>query len=141
VNAGEAEFRLVERVLDDLVAAAQEQLRASAIQLEDRSVRTYHYKNEYLFWDHCFLAEWRVEAERARVTVRLTYGEPVRLDATPPELELSWRAELFQQGHESRIDRRGGRKLTLAQVQEQGIESLVGGAIREGSCHLPQLSK
>src|SRR5687768_17403071 len=38
------------------VAEAEVQLRAAALQLEDRSARTYHYKNEYLLWDHCFLA-------------------------------------------------------------------------------------
>lgn len=94
------------------MAEAEVQLRAAALQLEDRSARTYHYKNEYLLWDHCFLAEWCVDADRARVTARVVYGEPVRPAATP-ELELSWRAELFQQGHEPRIDKRGGRKLTL----------------------------
>ena len=137
MNATEAEFRRVEEVLDDLVVAAKEPLRSADVQLEDRSVRTYHYKNERLFWEHCFIKEWRVEAERARVTVRLTFGEPIRSEATP-ELELSWRAELFQQGHESRIDKRGKLKLPLTHIEQQGIASFVTGAIHEGSGHLPQ---
>lgn len=136
VNAAEEEFRRVERTLDELLAAAREQLRSAEVQLEDRSARTYHYKNEHLFWEHQFLKEWCVEGERARVTVCLIYGEPTQLDATP-ELELSWRAEVFQQGHESRIDKRGKLKLLLPHVQKHGIASLITGAIHEGRSYIP----
>jgi hypothetical protein len=136
VSGAEESFRRVECVLDALLAAAKEQLRSADVQIEDKSARTYHYKNQYLFWDHGFLKEWRVEAERARVTVRLAYGEPLHLDAVP-ELEISWRAELFQQGHESRIDKRGKQQLPLSQIEQNGIASFVTGAIHEASSHLP----
>jgi hypothetical protein len=128
----EAAFRRVESTLDELVMRAEQDIRSAAVRAEDRSARTYHYKNSHLFWSYTFLKEWRVNAERARITVSLTYGEPVNPEA-PPEVEIGWRAELFQQGHESRIDERGKSSCALADIERQGIASLVKGAIREGT--------
>ena len=137
MDSAEGEFRRVERLLDDLAAVAEKQLLSANVQSEDKSARTYHYKNDHLFWERMFLKEWRVESERARVTVNLMYGEPIHPSATP-ELKLSWRAELFQHGHESRIDKRGKSECSLSDIQQQGLAGLVLGAIHEGSGHLPK---
>ncbi len=72
----EAEFSRAERILDDLVKKAENSLVRTGIQIEDQSARTYHYKNDHLLWSYWFSREWPVDVETARVTVRLSYGEP-----------------------------------------------------------------
>jgi hypothetical protein len=121
-------------MLDALLAAALPQL--ADVQVEDRSARTYHYKNEYLLWQYSFLKEWHVDAETARVTVNLIYGEPVEPGAAA-EAELCWRAELFQRGQESRIDERSGSRYSLADIERQGMADAIAAAIQEGTNCLP----
>jgi len=138
VNPSEAEFRCVESKLDALVSDAEQALRLVEVQVEDVSRRTYHYKNEYLCWSYSFLKEWLVDVEKARVTIRITYGEPTDVRETP-EVEFSWRAELFQQGQVSRIEKKGGFKRALLDVEQQGIAILVKGAISECEAYLPRV--
>lgn len=137
MDPAEVQFRRVESVLDELVGKAQNQLRSADMRLEDRSARKYHYKNNHLVWSYAFLKEWRIGTEKARLTVVLSYGEPVNSEAVP-EIELTWRAELFQQGQESRIDTKGNSKCSLADVERYGILTLVNGAVQEGTAHLPK---
>lgn len=136
MDNAEVEFRHIERRLDDLVREAKAHFRSADVLIEDRSARGYHYKNDHLFWSICFVKEWRVDIERARVTVELEYGEPLA-EGDTPVIELKWRAELFQEGQDSRIDRRGQSNCSLAGLERQGIFGLVEGSIREATACLP----
>jgi hypothetical protein len=132
----EAEFRRVESILDELLEQAGEPLRVAGLRVVDHSGRTYHYKNDYLFWSHAFVKEWPVDPERARVTAYLDYAEPMRLEE-PPRVRLSWRAELFQQGQTSSVDERGESVLSLDDLQRRGIGAAVVEAVAEGAARLP----
>lgn len=136
VEFAEKQFREVEKTLDELLRNAESQLRSSGLSIKDHSARTYHYKNDHLFW--CFSArkEWLVDIEKACVTARLSYGEPVRPNDAP-EIKVSWRAEIYRQGQESRIDKKNEKCYSLQQVQQEGISRLVMTAIAEGSQCLP----
>ena len=136
VNGVETKFRRIESRLDELVSRAEPDFRAVNVRVGDCSARN-HYKGDYLFWSHSFLKEWDVGVERARITVRLFYNEPLNPE-DPTEIESSWRAELFQQGQQSRIDKRSESTISLADIERQGIYSLVEAAIREGEAYLPK---
>src|SRR5579859_6787483 len=113
----EAAFRQTEGVLDELLKKDEERLRSSGLDIEDHSGRTYLRKNDPLSWFHIFRKEWRVDHEKARVTVTLYCGEPARAEDLPA-LTVTWRAELFQQGQESSIDKRGTFTRSLRDVQQ-----------------------
>lgn len=132
----EAEFRRVEAILDGLLEPAGERLRSAGLHVEDRSARTYHYKNDRPFWSHAFLKDWLVDIENARVTIWLDYAEPVRLQDSP-RLRLTWRAELFRQGQVSSIDKRGEALRTLDDLQRDGIAAAVIEALAEAAGCLP----
>lgn len=136
VEFAEKQFREVEKTLDELLRKVEDQLRSSGLTIEDHSARTYHYKNDHLFWCYSFQKEWLVDVERACVTSRLSYGEPVGPNDAP-EIKVSWRAEIFRQGQESRIDKRNEKNYSLQQVQQEGMSHLVMTAIEEGSSCLP----
>jgi hypothetical protein len=133
----EAEFRRVEAILDGLLEQDEQRLRSAGLQVEDRSARTYHYKNQFLFWSHVFMKDWAVDVERARVTVRLDCGEPVQ-PGDPARIELTWRAELFRTGQVSSIDKAGQALRSLADLQQKGIAATVMEAIAEGAAWLPE---
>jgi len=132
----EAEFRCIERVLDDLLERDEERLRSAGLRHDDRSARIYHYKNDHLSWFHTFTKEWVVDVERARVTVGLYYGEPVQPQEAP-KIELTWRAEQFRQGQESSIDKSGKATCAFRNVQEDGISAMVTKAVADGAECLP----
>lgn len=129
-------FRRVEAVLDGLLEHAREQLHSAGMQVEDHSARTYHYKNDHLFWSHRFQKDWLVGIENARVTVGLDYSEPAGLQ-DPPRIDLTWRAELFRQGQVSSIDQRGEAPLTLDDLQRGGIAVVIADAVAKGAACLP----
>jgi hypothetical protein len=135
----EAEFRRVESLLDGLLKQAEEHLQCAGVRIEDHSARTYHYTNEYLYWYQTFMKEWPVDVEKARVTAGLHYGEPIK-GGERPNLRLSWRAELFQQGQESSIDKRGETLRTLDDVEKDGLAATMLEAIAQGAAWLPAAS-
>lgn len=132
----EIAFRRVETLLDGLLGQAAEQLRSVGLQIEDRSARTYHYKNGHLLWSHSFLKEWLVDIEKARVTACLDYSEPVQ-PQDPPRIRLTWQAELFRQGQVSSIDKRGEELLTLDDLQRDNIAVVISDAIAKAVACLP----
>jgi hypothetical protein len=136
MNPIETAFRRIETLLDELLEHAGEQLRCAGLQIEDHSARTYHYKNDHLFWSHSFLKDWLVDIEKARVTVSLDYSEPVR-PQDPPSIRLTWRAELFWQGQVSSIDKRGEALLTLNDLKRDGIAVVIADAVAKAAVCLP----
>lgn len=132
----ESIFRRVEGVLDELLKKDDERLRSAGLVIEDHSGRTYHYKNDHLSWSQVIRKEWRVDLQRARVTVTLYYGEPAQPDELPT-LTVTWRAELFQQGQESSIDKRGTFARSLQDVQQEGVAPVIDTAIAQGAACLP----
>ena len=136
MDAIEQQFREIEKILDGMLRESEGQLRSSGIQIIDQSARTYHYKNDHLFWSYSFQKEWLVEVERARVTVGMSYGEPVRPNDAP-EIKVSWRAELYRQAQVSRIDKKGEKTHSLSRVQHEGVSFFVNAAIEEGAACLP----
>lgn len=77
VNRVETEFRRIESRLDEMVGKAEPDFRSVNVRVQDCSDRNYHYKNEHRSWSHSFLKEWDVGVERARITVRISYTEPL----------------------------------------------------------------
>jgi len=134
----ETEFRDVEGRLDKLLTDAKSAFDSAGFDIEDSSGRTYHYKNEHLFWSHLFRREWPVDIARARVTIRLFYGEPIKAKCAPPEINVLWRAELFKLGRESDADKRKESKLLLSAVENLGIVNVVTKALDEASLCLPK---
>ena len=98
----ETAFREAEVALDALVAAASNELAAKGVEIADNSARTYHYKNQYLFWSTHFTETWQVGYERARVTVCVTCMEPAEV-ADAAEVSATTVVEVFQTGQRSRV--------------------------------------
>ena len=119
-----------------LIQKDKEVLLADGFQIFDDSSRKYHYKNDHLFWDYRFQKEWLVDIEQACVTIHLTYGEPAQPKETP-NINISWRAEVYRQGQESRIDESNEKIITLEDVKNKGISSLVINEFEEGAKKLP----
>ncbi len=131
----EQQFRKNEKILDELLRYAESHLRFSGVSIENHSSPNYHYKNAYLCWSYSFLKEWLVELENARVTVYLSYSEPIKPNDTP-EIRLQCKAEIFSQGQESKIDKRGERIYSLKQLETEGISNVVLSVINEASSSL-----
>lgn len=131
----ETAFRRVETLLDGLLAHADTALRSAGMQVEDHSARTYHYKNDHLFWSHSFVKDWPVDIEQARVTVCLDYAEPVQ-PQDPPRIRLTWRAELFRTGQASAVDERAEAWLSLDDLQRAGIAAVIADAVRQAAVNL-----
>ncbi len=129
----EAEFRNVEKRLDLLLASEKLAFSTAGFVVEDNSARTYHYKNSHLFWIHSFRKEWLVDVERACVTVSLSYGEPIEAKSGATCVDLGTRAEMFQQGRESRIDERTDSKVSLVDLERLGIFNVVTTAFEESA--------
>src|SRR5688572_22341362 len=107
----EAEFRVAERQLDDLLRRDRVTVEARGIEVRDDSARSYHYKNELLAWAFAFetRASWRSEVEKVRVGVSVHES-----DLTIAQ--IGWHAELFEVGAASRWQQRGGYTLPLPQL-------------------------
>ena len=133
MDSVETEFRNVEEKLDLLLASEKRALCSAGFVVEDNSSRTYHYKNSHLIWIHSFRKEWLVDIERACVSVTLSYSEPIEADSGVPYVDLSARAELFQQGRESRIEDRTKSKVSLVDLERLGILNVVTTAFAQSA--------
>jgi hypothetical protein len=124
----EARFRQVERVLDKHLSS----LRSNTpdIVVRDLSARTYHYKNQVLTWSHHLVRDREDNGETKRISVLLTYSEPI---AGEDDLAIRVRAEIFQQGQLSRIDRRHDYLTPIAYIEQAGLEDLARSAFEQGA--------
>lgn len=71
-----------------------------------------------------------VDGETRRVSVLLTYSEPL---GDQDDLSILVRAEVFQQGQVSRVDRRQEERIPIAQIEQTGIVDLVERAFEIGA--------
>jgi hypothetical protein len=126
----ENKFREVEGWLDAQFAALQARLDAEGIVARDCSSRHYHYKNQILTWSFSFVRDAEMNGETERVTVLLTYSEPLRDEG---ELTVLIRAEVFQRAQISRIDLRHEYVVELEQVRRNGLQALVMESFVQGA--------
>jgi hypothetical protein len=128
-------FERVAKMLDELYLKAEPGLRSEGFEVEERSARTYHYKNNHLFWSCFFLKTWLLDLDRARVTVHVSYGEPATLK-TLPAVEVTWRAEVFREGQRSRTDEKGIAAYSTDDLQREGLAAIVLKAFTNGAALL-----
>jgi hypothetical protein len=93
--------------------------------------RTYHYKNQFLSWDHEFIREHLHDFETYRVSVFLTYLEPTAL-AADANLSVQIRAEVFRAGQISHVDGRVEYDVRLDEVQQKGMVEVMQAALSKG---------
>lgn len=129
--SAEAQFRLVEVMLDEQVSALLPNLRE--VTIRDLSARNYHYKNQFLSWSYQFVRDTKIDAEVERISVFLTYIEPFEGEGG---LSCLVRAEVFQQAQVSRVDRKRRYVVSIEQVRSHGLESLLKDAFAQGAALL-----
>lgn len=128
----EEQFRVVEGLLDTLVAADVPRLMAHGIDITDLSERQCNYKSPLLCWRYRFESRKSLQPpEVASVAVSLSSPEPVAAgDAS--EVALWSRAEVFQRGALSRWDRVTECVLTVEEVKMSGIAAIVSKYVDDG---------
>lgn len=112
MSPAEARFREVEAILDSKLDEYRKDKASADVLFQDLSARTYHYKNQFLSWSWRIIRDTPLDGETERVSVSIDYGEP---RDGKDEVEIAIRAEVFQSGQISRIDRRGERNITVEQ--------------------------
>ena len=125
----EERFRAVEQVLDRLLAEDTSAL--NTLTICDLSGRTYHYKNQYLSWSYQFSQDTPVDYETKRISVDMTFVEPVDLEKEDV-VTVFIRSELFQQGRASRIDEKSEYLMTLLDLEHSGLAACVNVAFQKG---------
>jgi hypothetical protein len=132
VTPTEEQFRVVEGLLDTLVAADAARLVAHGIEMTDLSERQRNYKSPFLCWSYRFESRKCLQPpEIASVAVSLSCPEPVAA-ADAFEVALWSRAEVFQRGALSRWDRVTECVLTVEEVKMSGIADVVSKYVDDG---------
>lgn len=124
-------YRSYERVLDEDLNKHREKLLAENIEIIDNSARTYHYKNDHLFWSFSFIKKWAVDLETAQVTVLASYYEPAS-QSEKPLINLNKHIEVFSQGKELRISEREKLQIPMETYSSKGAGNIVREYIRKG---------
>jgi hypothetical protein len=122
----EAHFRGAEQQLDSALAAAAPALAAQGVAIADRSLRSYHYKNQELRWEVEFSRQWDVGLYTAQVTVTLSMSDAEKVD-------IALRAQRYRSGQASIDDIRHSDSLPLQALLVQGLQSVVMPKMKEGA--------
>ena len=122
----EAHFRRAEQQLDSALAAAAPALAAQGVAIADRSLRSYHYKNQELRWEVEFSRQWDVGLYTAQVTVTLSMSDAEKVD-------IALRAQRYRSGQASIDDIRDSDSLPLQALLVQGLQSVVMPKMKEGA--------
>lgn len=122
----EAHFRGAEQQLDSALAAAAPALAAQGVAIADRSLRSYHYKNQELRWEVEFSRQWDVGLYTAQVTVTLSMSDAEKVD-------IALRAQRYRSGQASIDDIRDSDSLPLQALLVQGLQSVVMPKMKEGA--------
>ena len=122
----EAHFRGAEQQLDSALAAAAPALAAQGVAIADRSLRSYHYKNQELRWEVEFSRQWDVGLYSAQVTVTVSMSDAEKVD-------IALRAQRYRSGQASIDDIRDSDSLPLQALLVQGLQSVVMPKMKEGA--------
>ena len=108
-------FATATQQLDTQVENARQVLVAQGISTEDHSNRSgFGGGIPYFLWEHWFEQRYPLGPEVALARACVTYLEPLDTE-TPPEVELDWRAEIFQLGQLSRFKREEQQRVPLGE--------------------------
>lgn len=129
MSPAEAQFRDVEVLLDHKLSEFRRSTASSGLTINDLSARNYHYKNQVLSWSWQFVREIPVDGEIKRISLFLTYMEPL---GKSDKMTILVRSEVFQQGQISRIDRKQERCLSIEQIENAGLEPVLKNAFERG---------
>jgi hypothetical protein len=129
MSPAEARFREVEVLLNKKLGEYRDGVASNDVALRDASVPTYHYKSQFLSWSWTFVRDAVVEGETRRVSVSIDYGQPIE---GKDKIDIGIRAEVFQQGQVSRIDRRETRSVSVEQIQPIPFATLIEGELKRG---------
>jgi hypothetical protein len=124
-------FRTNETILDRLLNAGLAAFTAEGVTHADESARQYHYKNPYLIWEQRFESSKPTDSEIERVTVRLSYREPLDVQETAI-VEATITAEVFQAGQRSRVRREQIRRIYLSELTSKGLPPTVRECVQSG---------
>jgi hypothetical protein len=119
-SVAEAQFREKERALDAALQSSRPVLAELKLSLEDRSVRSYHYKADRLSWNQSLERKWDADLETVHVRVWLTYMEPV-VAGDADRVSVLTRVERYRQGGESVLDERSERAIPFRERLDSGI--------------------
>lgn len=123
----QADFRDVERQLDDALARDWTAITGEGIELFDDSQRAYHYKNAYLSWSLRFESRGTRGSE-----VRKVWGT-ISVDEADPTMAQVWRrTEVFQIGSRPRWEKTVERKTPLQALLGVGLATTVAREVAEG---------
>jgi hypothetical protein len=135
MSAAETRFREVELILNKKLGDYRNDVASDGVVFRDLSAPTYHYKNQFLSWNWTFVRDTPRDGETKRVSISLGYWEP--LDGKD-KLNLTVRAEIFQQGQISRIARNEERSLAVEQIEPIPFAILLEDEFKRGRTLLEQ---
>jgi hypothetical protein len=122
MSLAEARFREVEVALNKKLEAYRNSEISTGVIFRDTGSPTYHYKNQFLSWSWTFVRNTPLDGETKRISVSISYGEP--LDGKDI-IEVAVRAEVFQQGQVSRIDRMDARCFGVEQFKSVSFATII----------------
>ena len=128
MSGAELRFKKIETLLDHQLAGVRSTPTLSGVEVHDWSARKYHYKNQFLTWSYQFVRDNLIDGEFERISISLTYMEPLGDDDA---LAVIIRSEVFQQGQISRVDRKHEYRVGMDEVEASGLEPI----LRNGFAH------
>jgi hypothetical protein len=137
MSAVETQFRKSERDLDAAIRAAAPLLERLGLSIEDRSVRSYHYKADHLAWLQVVQRRWELDLETILVQVFLTHMEPTSAGERV-DVGLATRVQRFRPGQESSLDKRSQTSVPLSELLRVGIGPTIAEKLREAAASAGQ---
>lgn len=137
MDAVESQFRGVESELDAAIQSARPLLESLGVSIEDRSVRSYHYKADHLAWFQVLERRWELDRDTVLVQIFLTHMEPVAA-GDPAQVKLATRVQRFRPGQESSIDKRAETTFRLADLLAAGLGPVIAAKLRDAAANAGQ---
>jgi hypothetical protein len=135
MTPAEARFRKVEAVLNKKLEDYRHDKISTGVVFRDLSAPAYHYKNQFLSWRWTFVRDTQLDGETKRLSVSIGYCEP--LDGKD-KVEIAVRAEVFQPGQVSRIDRKDERSLAVEQLESDSFVTFIENGFARGQTLLAE---
>ena len=134
-----AGFATATQQLDAQVRNARQALAARGVSTEDRSNRSgFGGGFPYFLGEPWFDQRSPLGPEIALARAGVTYLEPPDTE-TPPEVELCWRAEIFQLGKPSRFKREEQQRFSLGEFLACDFSRVVLDSIHHAQGQLPYI--
>ncbi|MBI2769956.1 MAG: hypothetical protein HYX47_10060 [Burkholderiales bacterium] len=133
----EARFREMEVLLDAAVGECIPVMREHHITVEDRSLRQYQGRVDYLRWAYSFTKRWELPLHTAQVRVHVSFGEP-EVEGVEGHVHLGTISERYRPEATPEFRETLDSRLKVRDISARGLQAIVMEQIAFGANSLGQ---